>query len=322
MPLLDWIAPALAVFALAGTSAAQVETPRSGDPAAEAPPTQEEIELNRDRYRRYTLPVTINGTGPYNFMVDTGAEATVLSRAIADRLELGDRRPVTLVGMASRKETETVAIDALTFGSRSVYVRTAPLVDAADLGPIDGILGLDTLQEQRVLLDFKRGLIAVDDADELGGNRGFEIVVQARERLGQLIITQAKINGVRTAIIVDTGAQASIGNRALEAKLPGRVLGFQWIEDINGTTQVNPIRRAQTIEIGDMRLNNVAMAFSDAEPFKVLGLEDRPALILGLNELRRFERVAIDFKTNRVRFDLPRGSELKDMFNRDFDFNR
>lgn len=60
---------------------------------------------------------------------------------------------------------------------------------------MDGILGLDSLQGKRVLMDFEAHTIAVADADALGGDRGFEIVVRARRMLGQLVITQAEIDG-------------------------------------------------------------------------------------------------------------------------------
>ncbi|MFX9093446.1 hypothetical protein ABTN25_20120, partial [Acinetobacter baumannii] len=79
----------------------------------------------------------------------------------------------------------------------------------------DGIIGLDSLQGQRVLLDFRAGRMAIGEVADLGGTRGFEIVVQARRRSGQLIMTDAIIDGVKTDIIIDTGSDTSIGNRAL-----------------------------------------------------------------------------------------------------------
>jgi hypothetical protein len=54
-----------------------------------------------------------------------------------------------------------------------------------------------------------------------------------------------------------------------------------------------------------MELNQVAVSFADAPAFAALGLADKPALILGMQDLSVFRRVAIDFKTRRVLFDLP-----------------
>ena len=80
-------------------------------PAAETVPEVDVIQLENERYRRMTVPVTIGDDGPFRFMLDTGAQATVVSRDLADRLALIDRKPAILVGMASRMPVETAAID-------------------------------------------------------------------------------------------------------------------------------------------------------------------------------------------------------------------
>src|SRR3546814_14058686 len=74
----------------------------------------------------------------------------------------------------------------------------------------------------RVLVDFRNETIAVADVDEDRSERGFEIVVRARHKLGQLLITDALVEGVRATVIVDTGAQATMGNLALRDKIRAR----------------------------------------------------------------------------------------------------
>jgi predicted aspartyl protease len=271
-----------------------------------AGPTVDIIELERERYRRMTVPVTIGGEGPFRFMLDTGAQATVVSRDLADRLALNERKPAILVGMASRKPVETAVIYNVGLGSRSFYIRNAPVVEGENIGGADGILGVDSLQNQRVLLDFVKQEIAVADADELGGNRGYEIIVKARERLGQLIIAQARLDGIRVAVVIDSGAQASIGNLALLNRFRrSRHLGETQVTDINGEVLNGMVRVGSELQIDRARLNNVPIMFADSPTFHALGLADEPAMILGMSELKLFRRVAIDFKTRRVLFDLP-----------------
>ena len=230
----------------------------------------------------------------------------MLSRAVADRLMLHDRDTATLVGMASIRTVETTPIDDFTLGSRNFYIRQAPVVEGEHIGGADGILGLDSLQNQRVLLDFHKREIAVADAEELGGNRGYEIVVRARELLGQLIITSARLDGVQVDVIVDTGAQGSVGNMALFARLRrNRDVGETEMTDINGATLGGVLRVARELKLGRASVQNFPILFADSRPFHTLGLADKPALILGMSELKLFRRVAIDFKTRRVLFDLP-----------------
>ncbi|HLV08187.1 MAG TPA: aspartyl protease family protein [Croceibacterium sp.] len=283
---------------LTGTALAQ-------DPRAD--PSVEVLSVDHDPYKRMTIPVTIGGQGPFPFLIDTGAQATVLSRGLADRLQLNDRKTATLVGMASRQQVETTPVDDFTLGSRSFYVRQAPLVEGQHIGEgADGILGLDALQDQRVVLDFNKGEIAVADAAEKGGNRGYEIVVKARERLGQLIITKARLDGVTVDVIIDTGAQGSVGNLALLNRLRrAREIGETEMTDINGVTLAGALRLGRELQIGDANIRNLRILFADTSTFGSLGLSSRPALILGMSELKLFQRVAIDFRTRRVLFDLP-----------------
>ena len=299
---------AAAVLATSLTGAA-AQAPLPADPGVEV------LAIERERFQRMTVSVTIQGQGPFDFMIDTGAQATVLSRALAERLQLNDRGRATLVGMASSKLVETTPIDDFTLGSRTFYIRQAPVVERANIGEADGILGLDSLQDQRVLLDFAKREIAVADAEQLGGNRGYEIVVKARERLGQLIITSARLDGVQVAVIVDTGAQGSVGNLALLDRLRrNRQLADTEMTDVNGHTLGGVVRVARQLKLGRANVQNFPILFADSRPFHAMGLAEEPALILGMSELKLFRRVAIDFKTRRVLFDLPRSALLQSQF--------
>lgn len=287
--------------------------------AAQAPPPDDPVvdilEIERERYQRMTVAVTIQGQGPFDFLIDTGAQATVLSRDLADRLQLLDRGTATLVGMASSRLVETTPIDDFTLGSRSFYIRQAPVVERANIGEADGILGLDSLQDQRVLLDFAKQEISVADAEQLGGNRGYEIVVKARTLLGQLIITTARLDGVQVEVIVDTGAEGSVGNLALLNRLRrNRQLDDSVMTDVNGQSLGGVVRIARELELGRASVQNFPILFADSRPFHSLGLAREPALILGMSELKLFRRVAIDFKSRRVLFDLPPDAHLQRRF--------
>jgi len=285
--------------------------------AAQAPPTEsvgvEVLQLEQEKYRRMTVPVTIGDHGPFQFLIDTGAEATVVSRDLADRLQLFDREMATLVAMASTRQVEVTAIPDFGLGSRTFLIQSAPVIEAANIGGADGILGVDSLQNQRVLIDFAKQEIAVADAETLGGNKGFEIVVKARERLGQLIITSAKLDGIPVAVIVDTGAQGSVGNPMLQARLRrAEHLGETKVTDVNGVEMGGMVRLGRDLDLGRARLSNLPIFFADSPTFHSLGLAEQPALILGMEQLKLFKRVAIDFQARRVLFDLPRGTGYAD----------
>lgn len=296
----------LLAAALAATATSASPPPPQNGPVAKT----QTIQLDPDGHERLTVPVTIGGKGPFDFLIDTGAQATVLSRELADRLQLTDRMPALLIGLVSQAQIETVSVDGLMLGQHNFNVANAPLLDAAHLGNgIDGILGLDGLQQRRVLIDFIKRKIEVADAEELGGNRGYEIVVKARRRLGQLIITDARVDGIRTAVLVDTGAQASVINHALLERLRSRARQTTQLVDVNGTEIEGPLHVLRSFRIDDMSISDIPAFVVDSPALKALGLDDKPAMILGMRELKLFRRVAIDFDSRRILFDIPRSAQ-------------
>jgi predicted aspartyl protease len=301
---MGWLARASAAL-VAVSPVASAQAPEAAVGGTE--PNIELIELMTDTNNRLTVPVTIGNQGPYDFMIDTGAQATVVSRELADELGLDERKMQKLIGMASTRDVETAYVRDFALGMRMFDITNAPLVEQSNIGSARGVLGLDSLQEQRVLLDFDEKTIEVADADTLGGNRGFEIIVRAREKSGQLIITQATLDGIDVEVILGTGAEGSIGNMALQRKLRGRPRTAEaTMTDINGAMEETSVRMVSDLTIGRARISTIPVAFMDSPSFEFLGLGNKPALLLGMSELKLFRRVAIDFKDNRVLFDLPR----------------
>lgn len=307
MSMLPSLLPVLAL--------AWATTPASGAepaPAAFATPADELVQLQRDRHDRMTVPVLIGTNGPYEFLIDTGSERTVLSRQVAQGIGLAVSGNGVVVGVAGAHPVELVDVDEISLGKRTYYTLTAPLLEAAHIGA-DGIVGLDSLQDQRVLIDFRANRIAIGDAASLGGAKGFEIVVKARRRSGQLIMTNAIIDGVHTDVVLDTGSDSSIGNLALRKAMARRARAEQTtLFSVTGQALNADIVMASTIQVEGLQLHNTPLAFADSPAFHRLGLGKRPAILLGMAQMRMFRRVAIDFATRRVLFDLPPGTATQD----------
>lgn len=305
----------LAQVVLAGALALAMASTlkQQADEKAVAPslsdPDTELLELDSERHNRLTLPVRIAGAGPYDFMIDTGSQATVVTHEINEELGLVDAGMATVIGMASSREVGLVEVDDLQFGSRTIHGLTAPVLERSHIGA-DGIIGLDSLQDMRVMFDFRKRTIAVADADEKYSNRGYEIIVRARPKLGQLLITKAYVEGIKTTVIIDTGAQATLGNLALREKIRKKRAEMDILTtDVNGVSMVAPLNVARSLKIQGLELKNMPIAYADAPAFKALGLDEEPTISLGMEHLRVFDRVAIDFSKQRVLFDLPRGAK-------------
>ncbi len=271
-------------------------------------PDAEQIDISQDFRERMTVPVNIEQSGPFDFIIDTASQRTILSKEIAGNLNLEIEDTVNVVALAGNTTVNTVYVPELTLGQRSYGGLISPTFRATNIGA-DGVLGLDSLQGQRILFDFITKKISVEDTTTKMKSRSRrEIVVTARRRSGQLIFTNAVISGIKVNVIIDTGGETSIGNKALQRRLRMRSSSLQQIKliDVTGKSVDADYGIAQNLEIGRARFGQIPIAFSDIEPFRALKLDKKPALFLGMNALRTFDRVAIDFANRKIYFLLPK----------------
>jgi len=268
--------------------------------------------------KRLTVPVAVNASGPYNFIIDTGAERTVVSRELANSLRLNSGKPVTVVSMAGRSEVDTVLVPDLTIKSIGIqHSVVAPKLEARNLGAI-GLLGIDTLRDHQVSIDFERGTMEVrrsEKRDKVRRRLNDEIVVTAKSLFGQLIVTDAYYGTTRIQVVLDTGSQVSMGNAALRKRVLGRSRKTQPVEltDVTGDKAIADYTTVPDIRIGDVVFGSMPVAFAEVAPFARFGLTKRPALLLGMDALRSFRRVDIDFPNRQVRFRMPDGTRRPDV---------
>jgi predicted aspartyl protease len=257
---------------------------------------------------RLTIPIRIGAQGTWNFVIDTGAQRTVISRDLAQKLALVEVRRVTILSMTGRSDVSSVDLPPIVFGTTTVKDIEAPVLDGNHLGA-PGLLGLDGLQSKRLLLNFRTGRMEISASSRRVRSESDAIVVEARRRNGQLILLDSTVEGSSVNIILDTGTNISVGNMALLAKLTkkGRapVTTPASLTSVTGDVLVGQVAVLRTVKMGGATLVNLPVLFADASPFAELRLRDRPALLLGINALKVFERVAIDFGRGKVDFMIP-----------------
>lgn len=254
---------------------------------------------------RMAVDVHVNGKGPYRFVVDSGADRSVIGATLAERLALPEGGMVTLQGMAGASRVRTVRIDSLRVGTSEIADVRAPALPERHLGA-QGLLGIDALAEQRLMLDFVRKTITLQDAHIPAPSRGDEIVVTARRRAGQLILTQVRIGDRTVFAVIDTGSQVTIGNSALLARMlrSRRRMAALDLISVTGQTVPAQVTTLPEIRLGSIIMRDVPVAFADVPPFALFGLAKQPALLLGTDLLQGFRRISLDFRARKVRFVL------------------
>ena len=261
---------------------------------------------------RMSVDVMVNGRGPYRFLVDSGADSSVVGLRIAHDLQLPLGTPAILNGMTDRTVVDRVKVSQLTFGPSTIRDLEVPALREQDLGG-DGMIGIDALVRQRLMMDFEKRLVKVEDARLKEPHFPGEIVVTARQQRGQLILTEVRAAGLPLDAVVDTGSEITIGNTALRDKLiRGNRDKFTSVKMIGVTGKAVDVQIAVIgeLQLGSVTLRDVPIAFADVPPFQVFGLDKEPSLLLGTDILETFRRVSLDFRARKVRFQLRRcGSE-------------
>lgn len=283
--------------------AAQAQTPEQ-DPAE--PPTR--VEAVNDAFTRMLAPVTLNGLGPFRFMVDTGANRSCISKVLADTLDFPEGPQVSLHTVVSSRLRNSVKVDRLQVGLRSQRNVNIPVVPMPK-SEADGVLGVDWLKGRRLVLDFKgKGLEIIAPKNE--NSTASRVVVPAQRRSGQLTMIDADMNGHPINAMIDSGSEISIGNDVLRKLLPPPTAGDRglmrevFLSTLVGERFTGQMGYLPFMRLGGLNLGNVPVVFAESHVFSLWGLKTKPAIILGMDLLTQFDAVALDFGRSTVRFDI------------------
>jgi predicted aspartyl protease len=268
-----------------------------------------------DQSDRMTVPVRINGSEPYPFIVDTGAERTVIANDLARRLSLEAGPKLALATITGPATAESFVIENLAMNTINVEMIEAPGLERAHLGAY-GLLGIDSLEDHKLMLDFKAqkmDVLASPRKSRPGKVEAGMIIVSAKRKAGRMILSDASIGGVKVDIILDTGAQSSMGNLALRDKMRKRDRRFEYVQvqmkSVTGDQLQGHFTQIKSITVGGVDINDLPVTFADNYAFKALKLDKRPAILLGMDAMKLFDRILIDFTNRRVGFDLPKGAK-------------
>jgi len=256
---------------------------------------------------RMSVGVEVNGSGPFRFLVDSGADRSVIGVALARRLNLPASETVRLNDITGATEVSTFLVDTLKIGDAATFAVSAPALPEQYLGA-QGIVGVDALADRRIMMDFQNNRITLEDAKTPEKVETDEIIVVGRRRHGQLILTEVRIGKLTVHALIDTGSDMTIGNIALLEKVAGSrhppTQVAMVLNSVTGRSASAISILLPRIDIGGLRITDLPVAFADVAPFALFGLADRPALLLGTDALKGLKRVSLDFHQYRVRFQL------------------
>ncbi|GAA4098498.1 MULTISPECIES: retropepsin-like aspartic protease [Actinomadura] len=118
--------------------------------------------LTRDGATIVLVPVTVNGYGPYDFILDTGASSSSVDRRLVDRIGLPDTGESARVrGVGGSTVAPLVRVGDWRVGGRPLHGRSLVVTDVGD-DRVAGLLGSDELRRFGVItVDYARARLVL-----------------------------------------------------------------------------------------------------------------------------------------------------------------
>jgi hypothetical protein len=256
------------------TAAAELKVPRS-------------VFFREVSGRGLIVKTWINSVGPFNFAIDTGAGATLLSPGVAEeaRVTIKNGRADSIAGLSgTRVSARDASLQSLAIGDRENYLpaKGTVLVISGLPGDLDGVLDpteafsplgyvIDVPQRELSAFDPLTAPIRMNEQPAEGA-----VVTWLREGRGRRPFVMLD-NGDRA--LIDTGSSLGLAIRdpgSNDRKVPASA-----VRDVGGG-QISTRRvAASTIAIGALTLRRIPTDL-------VSGTEAGAPVLLGLTALRPF----------------------------------
>lgn len=284
----------LAACLAACATAAPVAPFGAGEPAAEIP--------YRLAYQGwFTVDAAVNGQGPHDFIVDSGATIT----SVFANLEPGQSftrapgRTIQIFGLSGAKELPAYFIGDIDFAGIAMEDHTGVVLPdwSPPNTPPQGVMGLDFLTRYTVHIDTQARTIRLYDppaGPEIGqGWTAVDMPALDPARAGPKLYTITLLIGpARIPCILDLGASGTIFNTAALREMTQGVrysatgrgdlmhTGSRINDVFDMTDRVRPVR-IETVRAGRAAWRRKVYIVYDAQIFEDLGYENRPICLVG-----------------------------------------
>lgn len=254
------------------------------------------------------VPATVNDRGPYTFILDTGAGASLLSPRLADELGVVANGSKEGTGAGGKVTVALSSLDSLAIGE----ARRAPMpiaitaevdrIGAAVGARIDGDVGFDFLKDYRVGIDYQKQIVRLlqgaYDVPAAQPTRS-EVAFRLASPVKPLVLVGAFVDGKGPyTFAVDTGASMTSVSPELAS-----ALGIEARENVSMTGAGGMLQaavgRVASLAVGAASLENLSVVVSDFLEMIGHAVGGRLDGVVGYNFLRRF-RVTIDYPNSML----------------------
>lgn len=293
----------IAAIALIASSVTGAMTP----PPAVSEPGAAALAITPAPDGRIATTAWVNGQGPFQFLIDTGASHSALSPRLVAQLQLQEIGRTQVVGVTGVLDAPMVRVASLATGSLRMRDFNAPVVGPGALGEADGMIAAADISSLRVTFDFVAQTVSIEDPDLRLDRKLRKERLPVTFEAGSIVRTAAIVAGVPAVAILDTGSDYTLINQPLLEALKARGHAEEGLPAAMSSAAPamasGIIVPLPVMELGEIELLRFAvLATPDLQVLERWGLSDRPTVIIGMNVLRALNTLTIDYTRKQVFF--------------------
>lgn len=258
-----------------------------------------------------TVPTYINASGPFPFVLDTGADESGVYEWFAKMEKLPAGKTQELVGMTGTSRAPTFHVAKLSIDGRAIHNFIADgYPNRHDHGRQAGVGGNDLMNGTVAVFDFLCRTVEVHPKPFLIQSiltRGAVEVRGGAVRDGTQLTLPVWIKGVKGVAVLDTGSKDTKINLrfAAAAGVNASSSSFRNADLLYGADS-NAVKSrkgpVENIQFGGVRISSAEVRVVNLPVFESFGLGDGPAMILGI-DLMRSSRLIYDHEKGIFWFD-------------------
>jgi Aspartyl protease len=257
------------------------------------------------------VAVSVNHSGPYDFLLDTGTQMTIADPSLAAQLHLSTRGQAEVASVGFSASATFTDLDWLAAGSHAVTRQKALVYDLKNLQTaglkIQGVLGEDFLEQFDMLIDNAHNLLCLDESGAMRAEvKGQHIALLAPGQTQNgaplpksLVVSVRLSDGMRPVRLkLDSGANVSFLYNASEYMALGAFRGVSLQGGADGAQRTFTALPPQNVKIGSVELSKVLFV-------TLVGVQKDPPTsdFDGLLTLGLFRRVFVDHTDHYAVFE-------------------
>ena len=265
-----------------------------------------------------TVNATVNGDGPNDFIVDSGATITSVFANLAAKqnFQPANRGPIRILGLASAEALPAYNLGEITVGDLKLQDHIGVILPDWDPPntPPQGVIGLDLLTRHTVMIDeeesrlkfFARGV--TPERRTSGWSRTKLEPLEVADQSTPLYKVNVNVRGFNIPCVVDLGASGTIFNgpafRAMTSGVRINRYGLRsstaasHLNDVFDNTSTAKAAKISNLKIGSARWRNMTFLVYDAEVFRELGAGGTPFCLVGM-DLFADRSIIFDFENEQ-----------------------